>query len=82
MPVEQQVMSIYALTNGFIDDVAVNQVRDWEKNFHDFMTRQFPQVGTAIKTGKVLTKEIEAELKQGIDAFNKTWKPAQAAGHG
>jgi F-type H+-transporting ATPase subunit alpha len=80
MPVEQQVMSIYALTNGFIDEVPVNQVREWEKNFQDFMTRQFPQVGGAIKTGKVLTKEIEAELKQAIDTFNKTWKPASAAG--
>ena len=31
MPVEQQVMIIYALTNGFIDDVPVNQVREWEQ---------------------------------------------------
>jgi F-type H+-transporting ATPase subunit alpha len=80
MPVEQQVMSIYALTNGFIDEVPVNQVREWEKNFQDFMSRQFPQVGSGIKTGKVLSKEIEAELRQGIDAFNKSWKPASSAG--
>ena len=39
MPVEQQVMIIYALTNGFIDDVPVNQVREWEKSFHEFMSR-------------------------------------------
>jgi F-type H+-transporting ATPase subunit alpha len=82
MPVEQQVMSIYALTNGFIDEVPVNQVREWEKGFQEFMSRQFPQVGNAIKTGKVLTKEIEAELKQAIDAFNKTWKPASTTANG
>ena len=82
LPVEQQVMIIYALTNGFIDEVPVNQVREWEKNFQDFMARQFPQVGNAIKTGKVLTKEIEAELKQAIDAFNKTWKPASMTANG
>jgi F-type H+-transporting ATPase subunit alpha len=80
MPVEQQVMSIYALTNGFIDEVPVNQVREWEKNFHELMSRSFPQVGNNIRTGKVLSKEIEAELKQGIEAFNKTWKPAAPAG--
>ncbi len=80
MAVEQQVMSIYALTNGFIDEVPVNQVREWEKNFQDFMSRSYPQVGNSIKTGKALTKEIEADLRLAIEAFNKTWKPASAAG--
>jgi F-type H+-transporting ATPase subunit alpha len=80
MPVEQQVMSIYALTNGFIDEVPVNQVRDWEKAFQEFMSRSWPQVGNGIKTGKVLSKEIEAELRRGIEAFNKTWTSAKNTG--
>jgi F-type H+-transporting ATPase subunit alpha len=80
MPVEAQVMSIYALTNGFIDEVPVNQVREWEKNFQEFMARSYPQVGNGIKTGKALTKEIEAELKTAIDAFNKTWTSTKNAG--
>ncbi len=42
MPVEQQVMIIYAVTNGLIDDVPVNQVRDWEKGFHEFMKSKLP----------------------------------------
>ena len=41
---------------------------------------QFPQVGNNLKTGKVLSKEIEAELKQGIDAFNKTWTASKNTG--
>jgi F-type H+/Na+-transporting ATPase subunit alpha len=80
LPVEQQVMIIYALTNGFIDDVPVNQVREWEKNFHEFMKTQFPQVGDAIRNGKVLSKEIEADLKRAIEAFKKTVKTEQPAG--
>src|SRR5205085_3484734 len=67
LPVENQVMIIYALTNGFIDDVPVPQVREWEKGFHEFMKTQFPQVGEAIRKGKVLSKEIEADLKRAID---------------
>jgi F-type H+-transporting ATPase subunit alpha len=78
--VEQQVMIIYALTNGFIDDVPVNQVREWEKNFHEFMKTQFPQVGDAIRNGKVLSKEIEADLKRAIEAFRKTAKVENPAG--
>ncbi len=42
MPVEQQVMIIYAVTNGFIDDVPVANVREWESGFHEFMAALVP----------------------------------------
>ena len=45
MAMEEQVMILYAVTNGFIDDVAVDKVRAWEKGFHEYMKAQFPQVG-------------------------------------
>ncbi|MFM8566460.1 MAG: F0F1 ATP synthase subunit alpha, partial [Gemmatimonadota bacterium] len=48
MPVEQQVMIIFAVTNGFIDDVEVAKVREWEAGFHAYMKAQFPNVGEAI----------------------------------
>jgi F-type H+-transporting ATPase subunit alpha len=72
MPVEQQVMAIFAVTNGYLDDVAVSQVRDWERGFHDFMKAQFPQVGDDLRTKKELTKEVEADLRRGIDAYKKS----------
>jgi F-type H+/Na+-transporting ATPase subunit alpha len=78
MAVEQQVMIIYALTNGFIDEVPVNQVREWEKGFHEFMKAKFPQVGDGIRTGKALTKEIEATLKTAIGEYNKTVQSSSA----
>jgi len=74
MPVEQQVMIIYAVTNGLIDDVPVAQVRAWEKGFHEFMAKSYPQVGEGLRTGKTLTKEIEADLKRGVEAYKKTVK--------
>ncbi|HWJ13857.1 MAG TPA: F0F1 ATP synthase subunit alpha [Gemmatimonadaceae bacterium] len=74
MPVEQQVMIIYAVTNGLIDDVPVAQVRGWEKGFHEFMAKSYPQVGEGLRTGKTLTKEIEADLKRGVEAYKKTVK--------
>jgi F-type H+-transporting ATPase subunit alpha len=74
MPVEQQVMIIYAVSNGFLDDVAVSSVRAWEKRFLDYMSAHYPQVGDAIKKEKALSKESEAALKQGIEAFKKVAK--------
>jgi len=68
------------VTNGFIDDVPVNQVREWEKGFHEFMAQRYPQVGEGLRTGKVLTKEIEADLRRGIEDYKKTVSATKPAG--
>jgi F-type H+-transporting ATPase subunit alpha len=80
MPVEQQVMMIYAVTNGFIDDVPVNQVRQWERGFLDYMSANFPQVGDGLRTQRELSKDIEENLKRGIEAYKKVATPAKPAG--
>ena len=72
MPVEQQVMIIFAVSNGLIDDVDVAKVRDWEASFHDYMKAQFPQLGETIRKDKVVSKETEAELRRAIDQFKSS----------
>src|SRR5882672_7142977 len=52
MSVSDQILIIYALTNGFIDDVPIAQVRDWEKGFLEFMKDKYPQIGDAFRAGK------------------------------
>ena len=69
MPVEQQVMIIFAVSNGFIDDVPVAKVRDWETGFHAYMKAQFPNIGDTIRTTKVVSKDIEAELRRAIEQY-------------
>jgi len=71
MAAEQQVMIIYAVTNGYLDDVKVSDIRDWEKGFHDVMASKYPQVGDAIRKEKVLSKNTEEALKRGIADFKK-----------
>jgi len=78
MPVEQQVMILYATVNGFLDDVPVPAIRGWEKGFHEFMAAQFPQVGERVRSEKAISKEIEADLKRGIEEYKKS----VAAKHG
>jgi F-type H+-transporting ATPase subunit alpha len=72
MPVEQQVMIIYAVTNGFLDDVPTTAVREWERNFLEYMGASYPQVGEGIRQAKDLSKEIESDLRRGIEAFKKS----------
>jgi F-type H+-transporting ATPase subunit alpha len=71
MPVEQQVMILYVVANGYIDDVDVNHLREWEKGFHKFMASEFPQIGERIRSEKALSKETEADFKRAIDAYKK-----------
>jgi F-type H+-transporting ATPase subunit alpha len=73
MPVEQQVMILYAVANGYVDDVDVNVLREWEKGFHEFMAAQYPQVGERIRAEKALSKETEADFKRAIDQYKKTF---------
>src|SRR5947207_2978656 len=72
MPVEQQIMIIFVVTNGFIDDVPVSQEREWERGFQAFMEESFPQVGESIRSSKQITKETEADLRHGIETYKKS----------
>ena len=71
MPVEQQVIILYAVTNGHLDDVAVPALREWEKGFQEYVTAQFPQIGDKIRGEKAISKETEADLKRAIDGYKQ-----------
>ena len=72
MTMEAQVMILYAVTNGFIDDVETDKVRAWEKGFHEYMSAQFPQVAASIAKEKKITEANEADLKRGIEQYKKS----------
>ena len=74
MSMEDQVVVIYAVSNGFIDAVPINQVKAWEKGFIAFAKAQFPQVTDSIRTTKALSKDMEADLKRAIEQFSKEFK--------
>ncbi len=69
MPVEQQVMIIYAVTNGHLDDVAVAEVREWEARFHEFISARHPELRKRVAADKKLTDEIEEDLKAAIAEY-------------
>jgi F-type H+-transporting ATPase subunit alpha len=79
MPVEQQVMIIFAVTNGYLDDVPVDQIREFEHGFHEFMRTQRPDIGNSIRTTKVIGKEGEQPLIDAINAYKETWAAQHAA---
>src|SRR5207245_11730945 len=71
MPVERQVMVIFAVTNGYLDDVAPEHIKAWEQGFLDFMVAQHPELGQEIRTRKVLADELAARLRAAIDEYKR-----------
>jgi len=79
MSVEKQVTVIYAVTNGLLDMVPTNRVRQWEQGFLDFLEAQRPEVLDGIRETKALSDEIETNLKSAIADFNARWEAEQGA---
>jgi len=71
MPLEKQVMILYAAINGYIADIAVDKVVTFEDNFHSFMKAHHPEIGERIAKEKELTNETEEALKAAILEFKQ-----------
>ena len=78
MLMEAQVMIIYAVTNGLLDDVNPNTVKAWETGFHTYMAASHPEIGQSIATEKALTKPNEQALRDAIAMYKKVAAPAAA----
>jgi len=73
VPVEHQVMLIYAAINDYLADVSVEDIKKFENEFYDFMDTQYPRIGKEIKTTGDLDAETDEKLKDAILEFKKIW---------
>jgi len=73
VPLEEQVMIIYAGTKGYVDHVPVARVREYERAFLNFMRTMHPEVGADIAARKLITPETEEALKAALEEFNRRW---------
>src|ERR671937_71498 len=67
LSLDKEVTIIYALTNGFLDDVAIEKVRGWENEFHRFMETAHPEIIETVMRDKALSDEAIAGLRAAID---------------
>jgi len=74
MPVEQQVVSIFAGVNGYLDDLPVAAVRAFERGFLAFVERDFPEVPHDIRTTKDLSDTNQARLHEAAKTFKATFQ--------
>jgi len=71
MPLEKQVMILYAAINGYIDDIPLDRVVAFEASFHRFMEANHPEIGKCIAKEKEISAETEEKLKIAIVEFKQ-----------
>ncbi len=71
--VDEQVMIIYAVGQGLIDDVPVDQMKKFEKDFIDYMKQNQPDLVAKLKSEKELTSDIAEGITAACDQFKKTF---------
>ncbi len=77
VPVEKQVVSIYFGTNDYFEDIAVEDVKRFEKEIHEYIDLKYPQIYENIKKEKVISEETENLLKKAGDEFLAKFKASK-----
>jgi F-type H+-transporting ATPase subunit alpha len=73
VPVEVQVAVIWAAQNGYLDDVPVERVKEFQAKWTEFLTTRKAQLIQSIAEEKSLSPTLIAELKAAADQFKETW---------
>jgi F-type H+-transporting ATPase subunit alpha len=74
MPVEHQVAAIFAVSNGHLDGIGVEQVKPWENGFHQYLDEQAADVLADMGELKELTDEIRDRLVEAIEEYTKDFE--------
>jgi F-type H+-transporting ATPase subunit alpha len=74
IPVEVQIAVIWAVQNGYVDDVPVDRVKEFQAKFTEFLSTRKPELLQKIAAEKTISAALSSELKAATDQFKETWK--------
>ena len=73
MPLEHQVIVLFAGTQGYADEIPLEQMKSWETSFLKFMDSSYPEIGKDIAEKKMISDETRQKLIEALTAFKSTW---------
>ena len=79
MPIELQVLSIFAVSSGFVDSLDVAQIKAFEEGLHQYMLTAQSEVMDELRAKKELTSDITDKLKKCIKSFSEQFVAGEAA---
>jgi F-type H+-transporting ATPase subunit alpha len=74
MSIENQVMVIFAGTQGYADKVPLDRMRAWEIALLRYLDASYPEIGKDIAEKKRISDETMAKLRSALDSFTSTWQ--------
>ncbi|HEX5071045.1 MAG TPA: F0F1 ATP synthase subunit alpha [Vicinamibacterales bacterium] len=78
LPIEKQVAIVFAATNGYLDNVPVEKLREYESNLYSYLDTTGAPVAAAISEKKVLDDDVKAALKGALEDFGSRFTSAPA----
>jgi F-type H+/Na+-transporting ATPase subunit alpha len=72
VPLDEEVIGIYAVIHNYADNVPVEKMKEWEAGLLQHMRTLHPEIGQAIMTEKMLTENIKQQLDAAIQEYNRT----------
>jgi F-type H+/Na+-transporting ATPase subunit alpha len=78
IPAEVQIAVIWAVQNGYVDDVPVERIKRFQASWTEHLTTRKPDLLEAIGREKALSDELTAALRAAADQFKQTWKASPA----
>jgi len=73
IPVEKQILIIYATTNGYLDNYPLDRVGEFEKRLNSFVESKYKNILEDIKQKKVLDDNLKANLNKVLDEFTRSF---------
>jgi F-type H+-transporting ATPase subunit alpha len=74
IPVEEQVAVMWAMQNGFIDNVPVDRVKEFQLKLQDWLSTRKEALLTLIREKKALDEDLEKQLRSALEEFTTVWK--------
>ncbi|MBK1963834.1 F0F1 ATP synthase subunit alpha [Campylobacter novaezeelandiae] len=69
LAIEKQIITIFAGAKGFLDDIAVSEIRNFEEGIYVFIESKYPEIFEEIRSKKALDKELEEKISKAINEF-------------
>nr|WP_317357452.1 F0F1 ATP synthase subunit alpha [uncultured Tyzzerella sp.] len=74
LEVEKEVVILYAVTKKYLDDIALDRIADFEKEFFNFVETKYNNIFTSIRETKEMSEDTEKQLIEALETFKKEFK--------
>ncbi len=74
LPESLEVLSLFAVTNGYMDDISIDEVLSFESQLHEYVQMHVPKLLEELSSGEKLTDEMQEKMKKTLDGFKKVYK--------